>query len=304
MDYRKIIQFGKTSFVISLPKQWVRKNNLSKGDLISLMQEKDNLVVCARERKKIHEASSVTVNTETKELPEIKAEIVSAYLANHDVITVKGRNLADLSIDIKKIVRDLMGFEMVEQEAGRIVAKDLMNTEEVDVGSLIRRVDIIVRSMIKDSTAGLHEDYYESIFHRDKDVNKLVLMLKRVIKLALDEPYVASKMKKGNKELLRDWNIVCLLESVGDEVKRVSRIFRKMEKGKNKIKEANKILGEKYFEIMRAYHKKDLKLAMKINLGHSERMKMIDELKAEGNLLYHLKSLNSCLKNMSRVVEW
>jgi len=304
MDYRKIIQFGKTSFVISLPKQWVRKNNLAKGDLINLVQEKDDLVVCPRERKKNREPTSVVVNTETKELPEIRAEIVSAYLANHDVITVKGRNLADFSIDVKNIVRNLTGFEMVEQEAGRIVAKDLMNTEEVDVGSLIRRVDIIVRSMIKDSTAGLHEDYYESIFHRDKDVNKLVLMLKRVIKLALDEPYVASKLGRGNKELLRDWNIVCLLESVGDEVKRISRIFRKMVKGKNKVKEINTLLGEKYFEIMKAFHKNDFKLAMKVNLEHSERMKMIDELGIEGNLLYHLKSFNSCLKNMSRVVGW
>jgi phosphate uptake regulator len=304
MEYRKIIEFGKTSFVISLPKYWVRKNNLVKGDLISLNEKKDNLIISPRETKEIHQPTRTTILTETKELPEIQAEIIAAYLANYDVIEIRGRNLPDYVLDVKKAIKDLIGLELIEQEDNRLISRDLINIKEVSIESLIRRMDIIIRSMVKDSTASAHEDYYESIFHRDKDVNKLTLLLKRVIKLALDEPHVAEKLKRKNKQLLRDWNIVCLLESVGDEVKRISRIYRKLDKHKTKVKEVNSLLGQKYFEIMKAFHKNNIVAARKINLQHQNRMKTIDELKVEANLIYHLKNFNSCLKNMARTVEW
>ena len=304
MDFRKIIEFGKTSFVISLPKYWVRKNNLNKGDLISLVEEKDNLIVCPREKKQVREPTRISINTETKELNEIESEIVSAYLANYDIIEIRGRNLQDFNIEIKNNLKNLIGLELMEQETNRLVARDLINVNEISVESLIRRIDIVIRSMIKDSTAGLHEDYYESIFHRDKDVNRLVLLLKRVIKLALEEPYVAEKLKRSNKELLKDWNIVSILESVGDEVKRISRLYRKADKHKNKIKEINSILGQKYFDLMKAYHKNNIAAARKINLEHKQRMRMIDEAQLDTNLVYHLRSLNSHLKNMARTVEW
>ena len=41
MEFRKLISFGKTSFVMSLPKGWVVKNKLKKGDLIALEERED-----------------------------------------------------------------------------------------------------------------------------------------------------------------------------------------------------------------------------------------------------------------------
>ncbi|MCK4589709.1 MAG: phosphate uptake regulator PhoU [Nanoarchaeota archaeon] len=304
MEYRKIIEFGKTSFVISLPKYWVRRNNLKKGDTINLLEDKDNLIVCPKEKKDIHEPLRTTILTETKELKEIQAEIVAAYLANYDIIDIKGRNLQDFVLDIKTTFKNLIGMELIEQETNRILARDLINLKEVSIESLIRRIDIIIRSMIKDSTSNLHEDYYESIFQRDNEINKLTLLLKRVIKLALEEPHVAEKLKRKNKELLKDWNIISLLESIGDEVKRISRLYGKLNKNKNKVKEINSMLGDKYFQLMKAYHKNNIPTARKINLEHQDRMKQIDDLNLDHNLSYHLKNLNSCLKNMARTVEW
>ena len=36
IDVRKLISFGKGSYIISMPKGWIEKNNLKKGDLISV----------------------------------------------------------------------------------------------------------------------------------------------------------------------------------------------------------------------------------------------------------------------------
>ena len=45
VEFRKLISFGKTSFVMSIPKAWVTKNNLKKGDLIVLQEKENNLLL-------------------------------------------------------------------------------------------------------------------------------------------------------------------------------------------------------------------------------------------------------------------
>ena len=51
MDYRKLIAFGKNSFVISVPKQWIKQNKLNKGDLIYLDESGPNLILSKKERR-------------------------------------------------------------------------------------------------------------------------------------------------------------------------------------------------------------------------------------------------------------
>ena len=43
MEFRKIIAFGKSSFVVSLPKAWMVAHNLVKGDVVYLEEEDDDL---------------------------------------------------------------------------------------------------------------------------------------------------------------------------------------------------------------------------------------------------------------------
>ena len=44
MEFRKLMAFGNSSFVVSVPKAWVEKNRLKKGDV---------LVVDERDRKSV-----------------------------------------------------------------------------------------------------------------------------------------------------------------------------------------------------------------------------------------------------------
>ena len=48
MEYRKLISFGKNSYVVSLPKNWVRQNKLKKGDLVYIEENVSNLVLQPR----------------------------------------------------------------------------------------------------------------------------------------------------------------------------------------------------------------------------------------------------------------
>jgi phosphate uptake regulator len=168
---------------------------------------------------------------------------------------------------------------------------------------------MILRSMIKDSMSPLHEDFYESIFHRDAEVNRLVFLVKRVIKSALAGNNSAKKMGKGNLELLKDWNVVSLLESVGDEIKRIARHFKQIdEKSLKELTAINIELGEKYLELMKSYHTKNPLIAYSVELSHKKRIEALESIEektkdhATTKLIGHMKILEAHLKNVARTV--
>ena len=82
MEFRKLIGFGKSSFVVSIPKNWTQKNKLNKGDIIYLREEDNALVLSAKEKRLIKEPKRITIRTESKSVEKLQAEIIAAYLEN------------------------------------------------------------------------------------------------------------------------------------------------------------------------------------------------------------------------------
>lgn len=309
MEYRKLIGFGKSSFVISIPKDWTEKNRLKKGDVVYLQEEDGALVLNAKEKRFVKEPKRITIRTEGKTIERLHAEIIAAYLDNYDSFEIKGAGLKDSSPEIKKIIRNLAGIELLEQDGSRIVARDLIDMREISVQAIIRRIDLIIRSMVKDSMSALHEDFYESIFHRDVDINRLVFLIKRVIKSAFADQNIAKKLGRSSLELLKDWNIVSLLESIGDEIKRIAREFKFAEqKHMKELRKINTDLGEQYLILMKAYHTNNKQIAYDVELGHDNRVEMLVRIEkktqdyATGKLINHMKTLEAHLKNMARAV--
>jgi len=309
MDFRKIIGFGKSSFVVSLPKSWTNRNKLTKGDVVYLLEEDQKLILSAKEKAFVKEPKRITIRTDSKSTEKLQAEIIAAYLSNYDVFEIKGINLKDNSPEIKKIIQNLAGIELLEQDSSKIIARDLMDTREISIQAIIRRIDIIIRSMIKDATSSIHEDFYESIFHRDADVNRLVFLVKRVIKSAFTDQNIAKKLGRSNLELLKDWNVVSLLESVGDEIKRIAREFKQATgKQVKELKKINDELGMQYFLLMKAYHTKKLETAYDVELGHDKRIEALEQIEKKtkdystGKLINHMKTLEANLKNMARAI--
>jgi hypothetical protein len=116
MDFRKIIGFGKSSFVISLPKGWTAQNKLQKGDVVYLNEDGSTLVLSAKEKAFVKEPKMITIKTDGKSTEHLQAEITTAYLENYDTLEIKGYNLQEKAHEIKKIISNLAGIELLEQD--------------------------------------------------------------------------------------------------------------------------------------------------------------------------------------------
>lgn len=311
MESRKLILFGKNSFVISLPKSWVIGNKLKKGDLVYIEDRSPELAVMPSEITPKEKQKKTIIEIQNKELGRIRSEIISAYLMNSDIIELIGENMSENVKNIKNIIRDLSGLEIMDLTSKRITAQVILNEEEVDLENLFRRVDMIVRSMISDSISTIKEDMYENIQARDTDANRLVWLSFRVVRKAMKNPGFAKKINMSSMDLLNYKNIIAELERIGDQAKRVARYVRKLKLNTKSQTEFYKLyssLNELYLETMKAYYKKDRDLAfevMEISRKKNFEFNLFMEKNSSIEVVFSigfLKSMNSQIKEIARII--
>src|SRR3989338_7121880 len=93
MEYRKLISFGKNSFVVSLPKAWVIQNKMKKGDLVYLEENGPSLVLSHKDQDKNNEESEKVILVDGKSFPWLGREVCSAYILNYRRIVLKGKEI-------------------------------------------------------------------------------------------------------------------------------------------------------------------------------------------------------------------
>ena len=114
MEFRKLISFGKTSFVMSIPKAWIVKNNLKKGDLIALDERDGNLMLSPKKDKAEMEQKEIVNDTTGKDINRIKRETTSAYVNNFNPIIINGKDLTEKTPEIRQALADLIALEVME----------------------------------------------------------------------------------------------------------------------------------------------------------------------------------------------
>ena len=72
MEYRKLIKFGESSFVVSIPKTWMTKNNLKKGDLVYFSENGNNeLIIAPQLKEEDKEEKKIIINADNKDIKKI-----------------------------------------------------------------------------------------------------------------------------------------------------------------------------------------------------------------------------------------
>ncbi len=277
---RRLIGFGKNSYVVSIPKQWVDKNNLKKGDLISIEEGKEGLLLRTNVSPVKEEPRRAVINAEKKGLVQLKTEIVSAYLDNYNIIEVISDDLKTNAPEIRDMLHGLSGLEIINQSSTRIVAKDLIDIDEISVKTLIRRMDNITRSMIKDTGECFDGvDHSDSLAHIDEEVNRLHFLTSRVIRGGLKDVRIANSLGSNSFKLHSDHTVTTKIERIADNLKRICRFLNnsKLDKRwRNELKVIFNKIEESYLDVMKAYYTGDQKIALRIEETNRDRIMACD----------------------------
>lgn len=257
MATRQLMAFGNSSYIVSLPKDWVRKNHLKKGDALSFDEKPHEIIFSARDAAD-KEKTEITIDAEGKSETYLKTEITSAYINNYDVIIVLGESSA-LRIANAQL-HELAGMEILEETSTKIVAKELLDIKEVSLNSLVRRIDNIIRSMAGDLLV-MKSGLVESIYERDNEVNRLTLIAFRSARAASENPALLRMFEMSYWNATVTKEITGRLERFGDQVKRLSKMVESgAVKEKTVYRDFAALYGKvvkRYSDVMEAYYSKD-----------------------------------------------
>jgi|SRR3989344_4970095 len=306
MHTRRLVKAGQASHTISLPKEWLDKNNLKKGDTVYIKEKTDRELIVTPEGKELAAKSKdIVINTSNKALDIIQREITSAYINNYNTITIVGRDLDEKSKDVRRMLHDFVALEIAEQTSDKIIAKDLLNWKEISIDKTIRRMDIIIRSIFEDTIKSLKgKNLHESIHFRDFDVNRLYFLMFRIFKGALTDINIASNFNVSNADILSDWYFVLNLENVADNLKNTCKLFTELnESDLKELEEMYKLMNSSYLDALKAYYDKDKELAQKVASQRQAVLTQCEELKKKFNILTpNIKELETFISNIARIV--
>lgn len=262
MMQRNVIKFGKNSYVISLPKHWVDNNKLEKGSQVFLEENNNTLQISSQYKDNTEPRIKVIYLDDLK--CSIKRTITAAYVNDYSEIRIVGRNVSSVMKDVRDTMADLMAFEIMEQTDQKIVLKDFLNVKDIDFNHIIKRIDIIVRSMFLDCITRLKNGEPVDLKERDRDVNRLYVLASKILNKLLYNPSLSKVIGAELTDTLHMWRFINGLERGADQLKRIVKL---VDAKKNKSKHTDEIVGlleriyDMYLEAIKAYYKKDFVLA-------------------------------------------
>jgi phosphate uptake regulator len=302
MIIRRLVKAGQASHTISLPKDWLDRHSLKKGDLVYLYEKGDKELMITPESKADEQipAKEITIPVDGKKLSTIQREVTSAYINNYNTIILTGQDITKITKDIRKILHDFVALEVADQTANGIIAKDLLNLKEISIDKTIRRMDMLVRSMIQDGISALDKpELAQSVMMRDYEVNRAYFLLMRLLKSSLSNKQIADFFQLSNDRVLSYYYLTINLENFADYAKQLAEYLKK-EKKKDKVKSVFQGVEKSYLDAMKAYFTNDKKLADGVALQREALLKEAGVLSPGVSELF--RSMVTVTNNIARIV--
>ncbi|EGP94472.1 MAG: phosphate uptake regulator PhoU [Nitrosarchaeum sp.] len=225
-ETRKIQFTGKSSYIVSLPKQWVMDLGLKQGDQIRMVRKDSSTLEIyppkfeTRSQKK----EDATIEIENEETFAIVRKLISLYFLGYKTINIKpksGRLNPNQRNAVKEAVkRMLMGSEIISDSSSGITIQVLVNLLELSVDGAIKRMIHLAKSMSNDAILAMSENNLElahEVINTDDEVDRFGFYIIRQLKIAIQNEHMLKEMGfKNARDCLGYRLVVKNIERTGD----------------------------------------------------------------------------------------
>ncbi len=228
MEIRKVQITGGSSYIVSLPKQWIRSANIQKNDPVGLIVQPDGSLLItpkisgeAVRRTKVFEVGATTDHTYLLRL------LVGAYIAGFTAIRLesKGRLPPFVLQLVREFTQMAIGQEVVGETDSSITIKDLLNPAEMPFENTVRRMHVLARGMQQDAVASLRgrdTALARSVIERDTEVDRLHWLVARQNNLILTDVTLSRRMGIPVNQAAYYFQVSRIIERIADHATRVA----------------------------------------------------------------------------------
>jgi len=240
MDTRKIMALGKSSLVISLPKDWIDSNGLAKGDLLSLDVQGDLSLLVQPALRVKDEGRRIEVEIdESAGSDSIFRIVIGCYLNGYNDIILNANNI--FSVTQQQAIRDVVKslyLRILSSNASSVTVQTLMNESMANLFDGIERMHLITSSMCNDVLRAMRSwnlELARSVVALEEDVDQFMFYLLRLIRSAAFDPALANRLSIDMLDCLDYQALVDLIERVADNVHNAAYSLVQIEEHKESV---------------------------------------------------------------------
>src|SRR3989344_1087157 len=234
MHRRKIQLIAGTTYSVSLPKEWIRKNNLKEKNEILFYEKNDRTLVISPhtiEEKKLNEIS-LDIDKYASNIDQVLFGVY--YLGIENISLFSKKELTkDVKTRIRKTITHMSGTEISYEDKQKIIIKVLLDKSKVDVFQVLYRINLIIESSISNILEQLN---INEIKINENEIDRLYPLIAKIVLLSLVNTNILYSSKIKNVSLIPDYFLISKrLENIGDSINHLSEYLHK-----TKVKFENK----------------------------------------------------------------
>ena len=230
-ELRKIQITGGATYIISLPKKWVKATGLKPKDQVALIPQADNsLLIVPKGDLKPKGILEATIEASAEAGPEaVIRDFIAHYLVGYDVIRVKLRNVRYRDFIKKSIRQKLIGVEIMEESADEVTAQCLLGHVELPLRRALDRMHVLMLFMLGDAVKALENNdrvLAMEVVQRDDEVDRLYFFIVRQLKAAVCNRALIEEIGLSNpRDCLGYRLIVKSIERSADHAARIAGVI-------------------------------------------------------------------------------
>jgi phosphate uptake regulator len=305
IETRKLQLIGGSSYMVSLPKDWVKANGLKQGDEIVLEIEDSVITLYPKGFKEDIKISKVEI-TDLKRYDEkfLKRFLYALYIQGIDEIVIKDKKVTPkLIAKISEIVKSIIGIEIIDTR-DKIVLRCLTITD-FDVYGVVKRMSQIVQTIIEtiiDAMVKRDYSFLSELKNLEEDTDRLYLLAVRQEHRLVRE--FSSPAKWNELRLILGIRTVAkLIEEIIDNLEDFSKLLAKMNEVELELSKQFLMELNNAFELAsKAYFESNIELSEdSIQLLEDLENRIIDKMKTSPQMSIYLLSICRHIKSIGEI---
>lgn len=238
MERRKIQLIANSTYTLSLPKHWIKENNLKEKDEILIHKQNDKTLLLSPDRPGTGQGEINEISLNVDNYPDNLDRILfSIYYLGIENITLysKGKMTKDMKSKIRKALSNMSGTEINYEDEKKIIIKGLLDKSKIDIHQIVYRISMIIDLSIQNIFDGPE---LKEIKINEDEIDRLYHLATKIISMSLINPDTLHTSKIKNTSFVPSYFLICKkLESLADNVNHLAQHIKKHNHNLGKSKE-------------------------------------------------------------------
>ncbi len=255
---RKLVKWGSSNtLIISLPRDWVRRNRLTSDDEVHVIENPDGTLLIIPFESGSEQTSTSTIDIQKYPNPEhLKYVIQTKYLSGFDVINISSKHpfTSEKYAYISEVAQQLLGFEITSKTPNQVTLQDVMSIQQTNITLLIRVLSRNVLELMEEFIDAFQRGdlkVAEAIIQSRININRYYMRIVRQLRKGIQQSLLLVQMGVTAQDTIDMVTYVTALNEIAGNIEVMSKAMQRHRYPENEeyVKEVVEIL-QKVYELL------------------------------------------------------